>query len=122
MTGIIAAMASLGMLFPSTPLGIPSGGRAITLADYDRHGHPVTEAACQYWRRWKHLLADHAVDQAPGIPGHKLATNDGWHVTRTECAQALRAYTAAGRHPEVFGRALVPFLRVAARHDGFRVH
>ena len=61
----------------------------------------------------------------PGIPAHKLRSNNGWHVTREECVQALATYDEAvaggAAHPESFREDLVPFLRTAAAHDGFEV-
>ncbi|MGW5049726.1 hypothetical protein [Actinokineospora sp. NPDC004072] len=122
MSGIVTAMTALGMLFASNPPGIPTAGRPLTLTDYDRHGHPISQAARHYWQRWEHVLVDHGADRRRGIPSHKLATNDGWHITRAECNQALDAFAAATGHDVVLDRAFTRFLRAAARHSGFRVH
>jgi hypothetical protein len=65
--------------------------------------------------------------EIPGIPTHKIAgSNDGWHVTREEAHSALLIYKRAiadGKaHPEAFSDDFIPFLREAARHDGFETH
>jgi hypothetical protein len=58
----------------------------------------------------------------PGIAVWKLCnTNDGWWVTKEECAEAMAAWEAAGR-PEFDRDDVLPFIRAGAAHDGFRVH
>jgi hypothetical protein len=65
-------------------------------------------------------------DERPGIPLDKFCSNDGWWVTKAECASALKLWEANGR-PEVdrFGDRVfndtIPFLRAGADHEGFRV-
>lgn len=57
-----------------------------------------------------------------GIAVYKICgSNDGWWVTKEECETALVLWEEAGQ-PEVsqFTR-LIPFLRIAAAHEGFRV-
>lgn len=74
------------------------------------------------------VLSWHGDDpDAHGIPCHKVwSSNDGWHVTRVECEQALTAYrervAAGAEHPRAFGDDFIPFLELAAQHDGFEVH
>lgn len=63
----------------------------------------------------------------PGIPVHKVcSSNDGWHVTKQECQQAVAAYELAmangATHPQVFQDDVLPFLRLAAEHEGFETH
>lgn len=92
-------------------------------------GEPVTERAKLYTQALERTLTEHDADAAeylPGIPTHKLASNDGWHVTDKECAEALAAYEmaiqAGAEHPAAFDDDVIPFLRTAANHQGFRVH
>lgn len=99
--------------FPESP------GREHFDEDYD----PVTEEGHQY----RKLVSEHlrnTYDERPGIAAHKLCqSNDGWWVTRAECASALQLWERAGQ-PE-FGEwdygDVLPFLRRAAQHGGFRV-
>lgn len=99
------------------------------IADYgcewNDDGEPVGDRADEY----SDILAKHLAwhgPEVPGIPIHKICTtNDGWHVTREECRSALALYelhlAAGGSHPEAFGDDFIPFLREAARRDGFEV-
>lgn len=58
----------------------------------------------------------------PGIPVHKLCSNDGWHVTAVECLSALIIWERRGKPmPEEFMDDVIPFLQAAARRDGFEV-
>lgn len=75
----------------------------------------------------EHLLSAPGAYDTPGIPSHKFTSNDGWHVTRIECASAVaiieRAPTPWPPDVAEFMRDdVLPFLQTAARHDGFRVH
>ncbi|RSN26516.1 hypothetical protein DMC63_01385 [Streptomyces sp. WAC 05977] len=70
------------------------------------------------------VLDWHGPEDKTGIPVHKVcSSNDGWHVTKAECEQALAAYRKAmadgGAHPEAFDDDVIPFLECAAAHDGF---
>ena len=62
-----------------------------------------------------------ARDERPGIPLHKLCSNDGWWVTAMECRTALDIWEQAGM-PEVesFRDDWISFLQTAAKHGGFR--
>ena len=71
------AMRMLGMMFDSTfPV------RPDEWPDYDE------DSDDEYVRRVLPLLARHG-GEAPGIPSHKLCSNNGWWVTDTECDDAL---------------------------------
>lgn len=72
------------------------------------------------------LSAPGSYDTA-GIPSHKFTSNDGWHVTQSECASAVvlieRAPTPWSVDVDGYmSDDVLPFLRCAARHDGFRVY
>jgi hypothetical protein len=70
----------------------------------------------------------------PGIAGWKLCSNDNWHVTAQECAEAVSAYdralsagqdsaplpTLAPGQDRAWDR-WIEFLRIAAAFDGLRV-
>ena len=62
-------------------------------------------------------------DESPGIPLHKLCSNDGWWITVPECLSALAIWERAGM-PEVheFRDDWIPFLQAAAKHGGFRTY
>lgn len=91
-----------------------------------RDGEPITDRARSYLGQHERVLAEHGTDDAAGIPGHKLYSADGWHVTASECAQALAAYQRAiltgVPHPAAFAADVIPFLRTAAAFEGFRSH
>lgn len=68
----------------------------------------------------------------PTIPLHKFSTNDGWFVTPEEIRAALAAWdardlddldegTRATIETDYWGE-FIAWLRLAAEHDGFRVH
>lgn len=61
-------------------------------------------------------------DERPGIPLHKLSSNDGWWVTAAECRSALDIWERAGcpEFEEEFRNDWIPFLQNAAKHGGFR--
>lgn len=113
-------MTALGMLVASCAPAAPAGGRALTCADFDPAGRPHSAAARDYCARWHGVLGDRSSADGRGIPEHKLATNDGWHVTRQECAEALVAHAQAD-HPPLVVPGFTRFLHAAARHHGFRV-
>lgn len=123
---IAAAMVRLGMAVdtgppPKFPLWAVYG-----VSDFDAVGRPVGGRADEYGAALSRILSAHGVSQEPGIPLHKLRTNLGWHVTADECGAAVRRYDrwlgGGEPGPATFGEDLVPFLRAAARHDGFEVH
>ena len=62
-------------------------------------------------------------DERPGIPLHKLCSNDGWWVGVVECRTALDIWERAGT-PEVeaFRDDWIPFLQSAAKNGGFRTY
>jgi len=89
----------------------------------------LSESVERYLRARERRVTDHgnpSADYVPGIPVHKLypGDDDQWRVTARECAEALAAYDAAmqagATHPPEFGEDWIPFLRLAARHGGFR--
>lgn len=68
----------------------------------------------------------------PTIPLHKFSSNDGWYVTAEEIRAALDAYesrcsedlsdaTVELIETDYWGE-FIAWLRLAAEHDGFRVH
>lgn len=62
-------------------------------------------------------------DERPGIPLHKLCSNDGWWVTGAECRSALDIWERAGSPmPEEFRDDWIPFLQAAAKNGGFRTY
>ncbi|MFI6029481.1 hypothetical protein [Amycolatopsis magusensis] len=70
---------------------------------------PATDRARIYMQALAEVQADHGTDRLPGIPAHKLASGDGWHVTVLECVESVGAYELA-------------VTAGAARYGGFRVH
>lgn len=121
----VEAMVELGMAFWSEHGPFPEYPG---YEHFDAEDEPVTDEGREYAARVAKLLSWHGDDpQAQGIPSHKFTSNDGWHVTKQECEQALAAYDAAMAaghvHPERWFRDdLIPFLRHAAAADGFEVH
>ena len=62
-------------------------------------------------------------DERPGIPMHKLCSNDGWWVTAAECQSALGIWERAGTPShEEFRDDWIPFLQAAAKNGGFRTY
>lgn len=80
------AMHALGMLHWSTGPGYNEWP--------DLGGNPTE----QQWRKHAEaclpVLRDHR-GGPPGIPSHKLSSNDGWIVTPEECTAAVQAYERA---------------------------
>src|SRR4051812_4444739 len=68
-----------------------------------------------------HLKATYS--ETPGIAVYKLCgTNDGWWVTKAECASALKLWEKAGEPDVDNGNGdTIPFLRAGADHGGFQV-
>ena len=82
---------------------------------------PLTEQARAYSAACEEFLKG-SRDERPGIPVHKLCMNEGWWVTRIECATALQLWERAGQPiPEAFRDDVLPFLACAAKNGGFRV-
>ncbi len=79
-------------------------------------GEQRTEEALEASRRWR-------PEGRPGIPAHKLGSNDRWFVSPAECREALSSYLAAkkasGDH-DLFVE-FIRFLEHAAKQGGFRV-
>jgi hypothetical protein len=124
---LCSALVALGMAFDSLVPQFPDSDH-LDSTDF-RDDRPVTDRSRRYLQERARVLADHGTDMEeylPGIPTHKLASADGWHVTDKECGQALAAYEAAlldgTAHPADFGEDLIPFLRAAAAAEGFLVH
>jgi hypothetical protein len=89
--------------------------------NYSHELPPANPAATQYQATMFRHLQD-TRDERPGISVYKLCgSNDGWWVTKVECESALKMWEQAG-NPEVdqYGD-VIPFLRAASKHDGFRV-
>jgi len=126
-TRLCQAMVGLGMAYPSPVPEFPDSDH-LDRGDF-RDQQPVTDRARAYLQALERTRVDHGSHGAarlPGIPVHKLASGDGWHVTAEECGEAVAAYefatTTGTPHPDAFADDVLPFLRTAARHDGFRVH
>lgn len=122
-TQLCEALVKLGMAFPSPVPALPDGDH-LDRGDF-RDGQPLTDRARDHWQALELAWVDHGDAEMSGIPTHKLASGDDWHVTARECSQALAVYdlalTAGVEHPAAFADDFVPFLRTAARHQGFRV-
>jgi hypothetical protein len=105
--GYWAVAYSEDMPWPRPPVG--ADGKP----DYDDPG---------FERELEHRLK-HSFDERPGIPLHKLVMNEGWWVTRIECATALELWERNGQPmPDDFRDDVIPFLRQAAKHGGFRTY
>ncbi|WP_017975764.1 hypothetical protein [Actinopolyspora halophila] len=117
-------MVDLGMAFASDRPEFPDSCH-LSGEDFSEEGAPVTEQARTYLAQLEETLSAHG-GSGTGIPLHKFDSNDGWHVTAAECSAAVQAYehTIAGgaAHPDEFADDVIPFLRTAARCDGFRVY
>lgn len=109
--------------FPKRPPGVEWVDRGDDDSGYEGDGAEEFQAALD-----AHLRDPRGVTR--GIPVYKLCnTNDGWWVTKQECADALMLWEANGRpdvdtfNPDVgpYGDT-IPFLRAAADHGGFRVY
>lgn len=73
-------------------------------------------AACEATREW------HG-PEVPGIPGHKLCSNDGWVVLPAECEAAVRLARESGppeQYADVWER-WIAFMERSRRHGGFEV-
>jgi hypothetical protein len=124
-TELIEALVELGMAFPSPTPDLPDGDH-LDRSDF-RDEQPITDRARDHLQALEVARIDHGGTDQPGIPTHKLASGDHWHVTAGECAQALAAYEltvavpGGAEHPASFAGDFIPFLRAAARCGGFRV-
>lgn len=126
----VEAMVTLGMAFWSPSPGFPKSPEPyeehIRWDDQVEDDVPVTAEGQTYVERLASALSTHGECRTPGIPSHKFTSNDGWHVTREECEQALAVYDKAigdgATHPDLLRDDVIPFLRCAAQHDGFEVH
>lgn len=96
----------------------------------DLPDHDDDEAA--YYEAADRLTGQHPGDY-PTIPSFKFSTNDGWWVTPEECAAAVAQWDAQGIPAdlptaqrliveEAYWGRWIEYLRLAAQHDGFRVH
>lgn len=95
------------------------------LPDYD-------EGSDAYYEASDRLTGQHPGDD-PTIPTFKLSSNDGWWVTPEECAAAVAQWDAHGVPAdlpavhrviveEAYWGRWIEYLRLAAQHEGFRVH
>ncbi|GAA2822470.1 hypothetical protein [Saccharopolyspora taberi] len=123
------ALVDLGMAFLSEMPAFPDDSHLSRKTDFNEDGEPVTEQAKRFVEAIERTLADHGAGDAEylgGIPLHKFGSNDGWHVTDKECTEALAAYDTSiqhgDKHPEAFDDDVIPFLKTAARYEGFRVY
>lgn len=92
-----------------------------TLPPYDE-SDPDGEGGPGYRLARDTLLAAHN-GECPGIPGHKLCSNDGWIVTPPEIRAALaslRTYPVAA--PPEWWPDWIEYLRRAEVRGGFEVH
>lgn len=76
--------------------------------------------------RYRRIILNHLRQrdsERSGIAAYKLChSNDGWWVTKEECAAALAIWENVGKPDWDFGLGdLEPFLRAASAHGGFRV-
>lgn len=85
---------------------------------------PISDEAREFQAASSRRLRD-TYDERPGIPVHKFSSNDGWWVTKAECASALKLWEAAGEpflgYEDAESDDVIHFLRTAAEHGGFRV-
>lgn len=98
---------------------------------------PVKPHVLAYAEQRVAHLAWRPADQH-GIPGHKLGSNDGWHVTPQDITEALEAYRrhdgdrvrsllkragVAGEDGDIsYWLEWIGFLEYAREHGGFRTH
>jgi|GEM_PF-3543920 len=118
------AMLNLGMAHESrSPVTGDDWG---TLPDYD-------DGVSAYYEALDKLTGQHPGDN-PTIPTFKFGSNDGWWVTPDECHAAVARWdeiniadvnlaeeTASIIATDYWGK-WIDYLRLAAEHDGFRVH
>lgn len=120
------ALVEMGMGFDAYEYGRPPewpDPKDYGVTIDDETGEPVGQRADDF-RKANDAVLDWHGPEIPGIPVHKVAgSNDGWHVTKEEARSALLIYAKSiGKgqaHPEAFSDDFIPFLRQAARHDGF---
>lgn len=122
------AMFELGMMHASTyPV---SSDEWETLPEYEDDSD---EAA--YYEAKDKLTARHGDSTLPTLPSHKFGSNDGWLVTPDEIRAALAKWDEwnSEDHQDVDAEVTevissdywgkwIAYLRLAADHDGFRVH
>lgn len=119
------AMADLGMAHWSDD--------PVTQGDWDNLPEWETdEDEAAYREAADKLTAQHGASDNPTIPLHKLSSNDGWFVTPDEIRAALEVWDAhdldglsTETHSVIetdYWGEFIAWLRLAAEHDGFRVH
>lgn len=120
------AMLELGMAHESRSLATQSDWESLP-EDYDSDSEEA------YYEALDKITSRHAEGTAPTIPLHKFGTNDGWLVTPDEIRASLAKWdewngavltskeTADLVGTEYWGK-WIDYLRLAADHDGFRVH
>ena len=94
-------------------------------------------SALKYREAVNAVLAFHGRTDTPGIPLHKLGSNDGWHVVPAECEAAVRTWQQFVRdegeeaalnfvdnsvNGSDYWLEWIAYLDGAARHGGFRVY
>lgn len=126
MSRVITAMLELRMSVESGPPPRFPLWAVYGVSDFDSRGRPMGGRAEDYQAELEKILSWHGHTNEAGIPEHKLRTNLGWHVTAAECAAAVVRFDewcgSGEPSPSVFGEQLIPFLRAAAKADGFEVH
>ncbi|MGN6403539.1 hypothetical protein [Sinomonas sp.] len=92
---------------------------------------PDDEADEKYERESAPIRTYHSPDEPPTIPGHKLGSNDGWHVTPDEIRAALAAWDARPAEISKETREItetqwwanwIDYLRRSLDQGGFYVH
>lgn len=121
------AMHELGMAHESTS-GLDWSESPEFPEDYDDN-----QASAQaYDQAMDKFTGAHGSPADPTIPLHKFSTNDGWFVTPeeiraaldeydTRCSEELSETTRNLIETDYWGE-FIAWLRLAAQHDGFRVH
>lgn len=93
----------------------------ITMGYWPVNGTPEWPSGADEDAIEQHLRA--TFDERPGIPLHKLCSNDGWWVTAAECRSALDIWERAGMPDhEEFRQDWIPFLQTAAKNGGFKTY
>lgn len=94
---------------------------------------PEDEADKKYTLEMEKTTEPHGNEPFPTIPSHKFSSNDQWIVTKEECQEALKRYEDhnashvdmwvryVGCSPVEYWQKWIDFLRLAAKHEGFRV-
>lgn len=122
------AMFELGMMHESTNPVTPDDWESLP-EDYDADSEEA------YYEAKDKITARHGINPLPTLPSHKFGSNDGWLVTPDEIRASLTKWDDwnSEDHHDVsesvakvistdYWNAWIAYLRLAAEHDGFRVH